>query len=158
MTCYIRIFYFVEFMLCCYNRIDWLLIIWKFFLSIFWYRFVITLVAVTYLHNESSARQIFLGDSHSNPRLSFLLENNASLYAAISYRRMLSEELSFSSRSRKKDDSVLLHYIRREFGACENCLFRRLSNYPAIENKKKIKLFLSRPQKKSNRFAFNLIS
>jgi len=64
---------------------------------------------------------------------------------------MLSEELFFSSRPRKKDNSVLLHYIRREFGACENCLFRGLSNYPAIENKNeriRTKFLLSGRQKK----------
>jgi len=121
--------------------------------SPFYFLASITLVAITYLHCvfESRARQIFLDDSHSNPRLSFLLENNASLYATISHRRMLSEELSFSSRPRKKDNSVLLHYIRREFGACENCLFRGLSNYPAIENKNeriRTKFLFSGPQKK----------
>lgn len=58
---------------------------------------------------------IFLGDSHSNPRLSVLHENNASLYAAISHWRTLSKELSFfPAGEERKDNSILLYYIRRE--------------------------------------------
>jgi len=80
------------------------------------YRSIVPLVRATYLHGESSSRQIFLGDSHSNLRFSFLLENNAFLYAALSQRRALSEELSFSAAGGEKGQFciIVLYPERRE--------------------------------------------